>query len=218
MTPSLGSAGSREYFVPRGETRLFAVNRCHQLFVEAAGELTHGIASNKFEQSFFKSNGCAFRLILGFPQPACPLAKDPRILTRRLRSRFFNQLGSQQQLNRDGLSGSDSFHKIDVPGFETIDPAFHGVVIPAKLLDAKLATPAIVAERLHRRCLEFLLVLPVQDLTGDLVMTVGEHISFDNHAFANDALDWKSPAIDLRRNPLDYDPLSSVHLLFRHSS
>ena len=218
MTPGLASAGSRKYFVPGGETRLFAVHHRHQLFPVAAGEVFHRIASHKFEQSFFQSNGCAFRLVLGFPQPDGPLAEEPRVLAHCLRGHFCNQVSSQEQLNTDVLAGSRSFQQSNAPGFETIDPAFHSVVIPAKLLGGKLATPAIVAKRQHRSCFEFLLILPVQDLAGDLVMTVSEHIRFDNHPFANDSLDRKSPAIDFRRNPLDHDPFSSLDWLFRHSS
>src|ERR1700678_4648541 len=94
------------------------------------------------------------------------------------------------------LCSSNSFHQIHAPGFETIDPAFHRVVISAKLLDGKLRAPAIVLKRLHRSRLDLLLILPVQDLTADLVVTVGEHISFNNDRIPADALDRTPPATD----------------------
>jgi hypothetical protein len=114
------------------------------------------------------------------------------------------------------LSSSNSFQQLAAPSLETIDPTFHGVLIPAQHLDGKFATPTIIAEWLHRRRLQFLHVLPIQNLTSDLIMAIGKNIGLHKHCLSNNALDGEPAAIDLRRNVLNYDPASPVYLLFGH--
>jgi hypothetical protein len=54
-------------------------------------------------------------------------------------------------------------------------------------------------------------ILPVQDLAGDLIVAVGEDVGFDDHSFTYNALNGESSAVNLGRNPSNYDALSSVH-------
>src|ERR1700733_10431310 len=118
----------------------------------------------------------------------------------------------------DVLFRGDLFFQPATPGFEPIDPAFHGVLIPPKPLDAKLAAPTIVAERLHRHCSKFLLILPIKDLAGHQIVPLCKHISFHDDRFSNNALDGKHSAIDFRHDPFDHHAVPSVHALLRHSS
>src|SRR6266404_1010722 len=96
----------------------------------------------------------------------------------------------------DVLLGSHSLQERTPPRLEMIDPPFYRVLITTKLLDGKLATPAIVGKRHHRRRTQILWILPVEYPARDLVMTIRKHICFDKHCVTNYALDGKSSAID----------------------
>jgi hypothetical protein len=78
------------------------------------------------------------------------------VITPGSPSRFFNQHSSDEQVDMNVLSSSNSFQQPAAPSLETIDPAFHGVLIPAQHLDGNFVTPTIIAEWLHRRRLQFL--------------------------------------------------------------
>jgi hypothetical protein len=64
---------------------------------------------------------------------------------------------------------------------------------------------------------DFVIFTPIQELARDLVMTVGEHVCLDYDRLSDNALDRKTPAIDLRFNTLDDNTTPSVTLLFWHA-
>ena len=61
------------------------------------------------------------------------------------------------------------------------------------------------------------IVLPVQDAACNLIVAIGEDVSFDDNRLTNDALDRKSAAIDLRSNAFDYDSTAPVELVAPHA-
>jgi hypothetical protein len=60
-------------------------------------------------------------------------------------------------------------------------------------------------------------VLPVQNLTRNLVVAVPEDVRFDDYGFTYNALDGESPTVNLGRKPCNYDAMSSIHGSFQHS-
>jgi hypothetical protein len=58
-----------------------------------------------------------------------------------------------------------------------------------------------------------LAILAVQDLAGNQVVTVAEDVGLDDHGFTDNAPDGESSAINLGRNPRNYDALSAIRRL-----
>ena len=92
-----------------------------------------------------------------------------------------------------------------------IDPPGDGVEVFAGVGDRELASPAVVAQRLHGDCgpggdsLQ-----AIQKARGDVIVAVGEDIRFDFDRVAGDALDGKAARVDLGLHALDHDALSSI--------
>ena len=53
-------------------------------------------------------------------------------------------------------------------------------------------------------------VWTVQDLAGNLVVTVAEDVGLDDHGFTDNAFDGESSAINFGRNSRNYDALSAI--------
>jgi hypothetical protein len=141
-----------------------------------------------------------------------------RVFTRGPAGHVFDEPRADEQLQLNILPRFDSLYQIAAPRFETIDPTFHGVSVPAHRQDWKFTAPAIIADGQHGRGLhDFVIFTPIQKLARDLVMAVGEHVCLDDDRLSDNALDRKTPAIDLRLNPLDDDTTPSVTLLFGHA-
>jgi hypothetical protein len=139
---------------------------------------------------------------------------------RRLRRRVSPPLlGSDQHFDMNVLSRRDAFHQIASPRLETIDPCFHGIVVPPQGWNRKFTTPQVVAEWHHGRRLRLLgVVAPVQRPARDMVMAIGEDLGFHDDGFPNHPFNRKSSAIDLGPHALNYDATSPVNLLCRHAS
>lgn len=79
------------------------------------------------------------------------------------------------------------------------------VVVVFKRGDRKLASPAVVDQRRHRRLAPFGLARgPVEQYRRDHLVTVDEHIGFDRQGFPDRPLDRKPASIDLRFDALDH--------------
>lgn len=64
--------------------------------------------------------------------------------------------------------------------------------------------------------MDVFIALPVENLARDSVMTVSEDVRFDDYFLPHNTLDGEPPAVNLRRNPFNYDPASPVRRLSRH--
>jgi hypothetical protein len=93
---------------------------------------------------------------------------------------------------------------------EAVDPTFYREKISTQIGDQKLSPPSVIAEGDHRGRLQFMAVLAVQGLAGNLVVTVAEDIGFDDHGFTDNAFDGESSAINLGRNSRNDDSLSAI--------
>ena len=131
----------------------------------------------------------AFRFILGVPQPASPtrggaarhrpLLAQPPLQSAQLPSAVqYGRLVRQRRVSPDRHAkfGND---RSSLPRCTDSGLSFSTENSPRQ----RSLPSGFIGDDL-----EFLLILPVKDLTGDLVMTVGEHISFHNHGFPNNAL------------------------------
>ena len=74
--------------------------------------------------------------------------------------------------------------------------------------------PAVVSERLHGDVgpLGFA-VVPIKKPAVKLIVAVGENVRFDNNGLSDDALDWKTSAIDRRLHAFDDHPVAPGNVL-----
>src|SRR5215472_6526847 len=171
---------------------------------------------NEFAELRIQSNCCARLTALVCSQPLRPILKDLGILTTSSQGSVLDQAGPNEQVHRNVLASRNSFFQISAPRLEVVDPPLCCVTISTQLRYRKLATPAIIAEGAHGRGLQFMPVLPVQNLTCNLVVAIGEDVRFHDYGFTYNALDGESPTVNLGRKASNYDAMSSVHGWFQH--
>jgi hypothetical protein len=79
--------------------------------------------------------------------------------------------------------------------------------------------PAVIAQRLHRDFSPgWIALLAIEQRARERVVAVCKGIGLDDRLLAQDPFDWKSPRVDLGRNPPDDDPAPlQAALLFSSS-
>jgi hypothetical protein len=98
-----------------------------------------------------------------------------------------------------------------------VNPTDDCIAVSSQLLDSKLSGPPVVHQWLHGRLRPILLAIePKLQRCGHRVVAVGKHIGLDSDRVADDALDGKFAAVDLRVNVLDDDSGSSVDVSTSH--
>ena len=92
-----------------------------------------------------------------------------------------------------------------------IHPTPHTVTVLAELLNLEFGGPAVVHERPHR-CARPLRVVfkSVDKLRHDRIVAIGEHVGFDNHAIAHDALNRKPSAVDIWLDVFNNDAATAI--------
>ena len=150
MAPRLAGAGSGKQLIPRRVTRLLAVDNQAQFLAVPGGKSPIGISLNESRYLVSKRDLPAVLRVAVAAQHVSPIVKFGGVLMRRPRRRFLDQVCAYQALRADVLAGVDPFDQGTPPCSEPVDPAFHGILIPPKLGGRELATPSVIANRLHR--------------------------------------------------------------------
>jgi hypothetical protein len=166
--------------------------------------------TNQFVEFRIESDGRARLVASIFSQSLRPILDDPGILGYSPRDGALNQIGSNQQIDRNVLPCRNSPFQISTPRFKAVDPCFYRIAVPTQLGDCEFAAPAIIAYWIHGRRLQLIPVLAVQDLARDQIMPVGENVGVDDHRFTHNPLNGESPAVNFGRNSSNNDALSSV--------
>ena len=89
-------------------------------------------------------NGAAFVDLPGGTQELCPFAKPFGIRARSTIGGVFDMLGPNQVIERCVGFRFYAFAKISQPGLPMVNPGVNSVVIPSKLGNGEIASPAIV--------------------------------------------------------------------------
>ncbi len=124
--------------------------------------------------------------------------------------RLGHDLRSDHQIGADVLTSFEPFFQVVVPRFEGVDPADDSVLVAAKLDGSEIGRPGVVAQGSHRLLLPGRRRPADQKRGPDAVVAVAEHVGRDLHALADDALDGKTAAIDLRLDILDDDTAAAL--------
>ena len=129
MLSWLRRARSRKQFVPRRIPRPFAIHNHAQFFVIAAGKLTQRILLNDAAHFCVEHN--LGRPLVFFTQQASPRQEPGSDWTRGAISGLFEQRSANEAFNGDVLACRNPFRQIMPPGFKSVDPSLHRVVVPA---------------------------------------------------------------------------------------
>jgi hypothetical protein len=117
------------------------------------------------------------------------------------------QLLAAQQVDAHVLPRRFFLREIPAPCREVVDPRGHGELISAELAWREARRPPIVDERRHRHAIPaFSIRRAIEQHARDDVVTVGEHVRFDDHRLTDRTLGWKFAAVHLRREVLDDHP------------
>ena len=99
------------------------------------------------------------------------------------------------------------------PGAERVAPGLDRELVAGVALERKAAGPAVVVDEAHRRAAPLGLAgNAVEHRGGDLLVAVGEDVGPDLDGIADDALDRRAAAVDLRPHRLDDDAALAVGL------
>ena len=152
VTPRLRRTGSRKYFVPGREARLFAVDGHGQLLSRSGWQVAIGIALNDMRATPLPEQWLRL-MVYPWPRAAAAPSRGAARRHRPWARAAASSISSAPMSSSTWTScpAATRFIEITAPGLETIDPAFHGVLVPAEFRNVKFTAPAIVAERLHRR-------------------------------------------------------------------
>ncbi len=98
------------------------------------------------------------------------------------------------------------FEQPAAPAVHVIDPGADGVQVAPEQLDAEARAPAVVAQEHHGQDVPLgRAFMPIQEVGGDRVMAVREHIRLDVYGFAKHPLGREAAAVDLRSHIFDDD-------------
>ena len=202
-------AGAREQLVPGGEARALAVHGERQPGLVPRQQLEVGIAPRPdARQRRVQRRAVA---LLGIQRGVCDAA-SAHCASQRASSPLAraaassHQLLAAQELERTGPAGRLALAQVAAPGLEVIDPGLDACTPSARAwsrvkLPPKRSLPsASIGALAHSRVAG----APVQHPAQHRVVAVGEHVGFDAHRLAHDALDREAPAIDLRRDRFDH--------------
>src|SRR5690606_28065820 len=92
----------------------------------------------------------------------------------------------------------DALRQVAAPGAERVDPALHGVEVPAEPIHGERGAPAVVAYRLHLDGVPAARAGAAPEQSrADQVVAVREDIGLHDHALAGDPLDGEPATVDL---------------------
>jgi len=216
---TVGTAGPGKHLVPRGKAGLLPVYSQAKFLPVPRGETAIGIALN---------NSCNFVVKDGLPgalrtrfvaQDADAIAKSGGILGRGPRRCFLDQIGADQALHTDILSGVDALDHGISPGSKPVDPTLHGVVVFPNLGGEKIAAPVVIPQRLHRRAQPNAFPsVAIQNLAGHGVMAIGKNVRLHHHGVSNNPPDRELAAVDFGANSFHDNanpPFRREHLFSR---
>ena len=124
--------------------------------------------------------------------------------------RAIHEVRADLEVDRDVLAGVEPLHEVGAPGDPVVGPGGDRVLVPADRVDDERATPAVVAERLHRDLDPRAARGAVAERGEDDVVSVGERVGLDDDPVAGHALDREAAAVDERRDPLDHGTTAPV--------
>src|SRR5450759_5079355 len=201
----LRRAGAREQLVPRAEAGARAVHHHAQFFVVLRGIGPGGVTIHQRGQLWRERLLGAF--VPTYAQGFGERLQPPGVVVGRQRRGRLDHRRADQQLDRYVLPGFDTFRQIALPGFEVVYPGAHRVTVTSQFRDRELTAPATVDQWFHGNLGPSSgRFVAVEQQTRERVVAIGEHIRFDDHPVAGDALDRESAGVDLRRHALDHDP------------
>jgi hypothetical protein len=201
-----GCSRTREHLIPGAEAGLLAVHPDALTDVVDRLRVARSMLEHQFLQRRLEGDVGAHASGPLLFEGIRALEEAVGVRLRSAHGRFADDGGALQKLHRDVLTTLIPLLEVAPPRAELVDPGFDLVDVGLHLGDGELASPAVVAQEAHRHLLPGALGFEaIEEMTGELVMAVGEGIRLDHDGVADGAFDGEPAAIHLRLHVLDSD-------------